>query len=38
MNTLSRKITYPCGAWIEIDYQNEQYTVSREHGVGAILE
>lgn len=38
MATLSRKITYPSGAWIEIDYQNEQYTVSREHGVGGILE
>lgn len=38
VTNVSRKITYPSGAWIEINYQNEQYTVSREHGVGAILE
>ena len=38
VTNVSRKITYPSGAWIEIDYQNEQYTVSREHGVGGILE
>lgn len=38
VKNISRKITYPSGSWIEIDYRNEQYTVSREHGVGAILE